>query len=585
MKSIQQSGLVRLFASCYHDGKPNKEIKLSSTDTCRSNRRKDSLLAINQPKITPSVAECRRRMVPVVRCQSSSDCNMDGYITAERFTQKTEQPSSGIKDHLLKLVGGPDGESHPSSVRTELMLLALPAILGQAIDPLAQLMETAYIGRLGPLELASAGVSVSIFNIVSKIFNVPLLSVTTSFVAEDISKSTSNYLQEENFMEKQVSNENERLQLPSISSALLLSAAIGIIEALGLSFGAGFFLNLMGVPIASPMHKPAQLFLCLRALGAPAVVIALAIQGVFRGFKDTKTPLLCLGLGNLSAVLLLPILVYSFRLGIIGAAIATIASQYITTFLLIWSLSKRAVLLPPRAEDLQFGGYFKSGGLMLGRTLSCLLTLTFGTSMAARQGPLAMAAHQICLQVWLAVSLLSDALAVSAQALIASSFAKCDYDRVKQVTYYVLKAGLITGIALTIVLGASFGNLAELFTKDAGVLQIVRSGVLFVSATQPINALAFIFDGLQYGICDFAYSAWSMMLVGAVSSAFLFYAPTIFGISGVWSGLTLFMSLRMIAGYLRLNWRTGPWWFLHQETPKFKIQYTPESLLPVQATE
>ena len=35
--------------------------------------------------------------------------------------------------------------------------------------------------------------------------------------------------------------------------------------------------------------------------------------------------------------------------------------------------------------------------------------------MAARQGPVAMAAHQICLQVWLAVSLLTDALAASGQ--------------------------------------------------------------------------------------------------------------------------------------------------------------------------
>lgn len=34
-------------------------------------------------------------------------------------------------------------------VRSELILLALPAVLGQAIDPIAQLMETAYIGRLG----------------------------------------------------------------------------------------------------------------------------------------------------------------------------------------------------------------------------------------------------------------------------------------------------------------------------------------------------------------------------------------------------------------------------------------------------
>ena len=34
-------------------------------------------------------------------------------------------------------------------VRSELILLALPAVFGQAIDPMAQLMETAYIGRLG----------------------------------------------------------------------------------------------------------------------------------------------------------------------------------------------------------------------------------------------------------------------------------------------------------------------------------------------------------------------------------------------------------------------------------------------------
>lgn len=43
------------------------------------------------------------------------------------------------------------------------------------------------------------------------------------------------------------------------------------------------------------MRVPAQRFLQLRALGAPAVVLSLAIQGIFRGFKDTKTPVFCLG--------------------------------------------------------------------------------------------------------------------------------------------------------------------------------------------------------------------------------------------------------------------------------------------------
>lgn len=38
------------------------------------------------------------------------------------------------------------------------------------------------------MELGAVGVSISIFNLVSKMFNLPLLNVTTSFVAEDASE-------------------------------------------------------------------------------------------------------------------------------------------------------------------------------------------------------------------------------------------------------------------------------------------------------------------------------------------------------------------------------------------------------------
>lgn len=45
----------------------------------------------------------------------------------------------------------------------------------------------------------------------------------------------------------------------------------------------------------SPMRVPAEQFLTWRAFGAPPIVIALAAQGTFRGFKDTKTPLYAIG--------------------------------------------------------------------------------------------------------------------------------------------------------------------------------------------------------------------------------------------------------------------------------------------------
>lgn len=42
-----------------------------------------------------------------------------------------------------------------------------------------------YICSAGSVELAAVGVSISVFNLVSKLFNVPLLNITTSFVAEE----------------------------------------------------------------------------------------------------------------------------------------------------------------------------------------------------------------------------------------------------------------------------------------------------------------------------------------------------------------------------------------------------------------
>jgi Na+-driven multidrug efflux pump len=44
------------------------------------------------------------------------------------------------------------------------------------------------------------------------------------------------------------------------------------------------------------MLHPAMQYLKLRSLGAPAVLLSLAMQGVFRGFKDTKTPLYATGM-------------------------------------------------------------------------------------------------------------------------------------------------------------------------------------------------------------------------------------------------------------------------------------------------
>lgn len=271
------------------------------------------------------------------------------------------------------------------------------------------------------------------------------------------------------------------------------------------------------------------------------------------------------GVGSIMNAAMDPIFMFTLGFGVSGAAVTTVVSEYFIAFVLLWNLNKQVILLPPKMEELRFDRYLKSGGLLLGRTVAVLVTLTLGTSMAARQGSIPMAAHQICLQVWLAVSLLTDSLALAGQALIADAVAKRDYKKAKKVAFRVLQIGLGCGLALAVILFAGFVPFSKLFINDTTVLEIMASGVLFVAGTQPINALAFVFDGLHYGVSDFAYAAYSMIVIGTISSVCLVLAPAILGLSGVWAGLALFMGLRMAAGFWRLGGKEGPWQFLTQD--------------------
>ncbi|PON89173.1 Multi antimicrobial extrusion protein [Trema orientale] len=481
----------------------------------------------------------------------------------------------------------------------EIASIALPAALALTADPIASLVDTAFIGQIGSVELAAVGVSIALFNQVSRIAIFPLVSVTTSFVAEEdtigrvssepqetenLETSSTINIEHEKLIAENNSSYNEsnskpdsgsfdieavetgRRHIPSASSAMVIGGILGLIQAIFLISAARPLLNFMGVSSDSPMLKPAQLYLTLRSLGAPAVLLSLAMQGVFRGFKDTKTPLYATVAGDLTNIILDPIFMFVLRLGVGGAAIAHVISQYLISIILLWRLMDKVNLLPPSIKHLQFGRFLKNGFLLLMRVVAVTFCVTLAASLAARQGSTSMAAFQVCLQVWLATSLLADGLAVAGQAILASAFAKKDYEKATTTASRVLQLGLVLGLVLAIFLGVGMPFGAKLFTSDVNVLHLIGIGIPFVAATQPINALAFVFDGVNFGASDFAYSAYSMVMVAILSILCLFVLSSTNGFIGIWVALTIYMSLRTFAGFWRIGTGTGPWEFLHSRT-------------------
>ncbi|QHO39071.1 Protein DETOXIFICATION 44 [Arachis hypogaea] len=515
------------------------------------------------PTLIPKPYHCfsriRIRIAPKASLKNNgaTTTTTNDSVETSSLEDESSRNSSSSDDSFAFLRRFGDGWLKFDELGKEILSIALPAALALAADPITSLIDTAFVGHIGPAELAAVGVSTSVFNLVSKIFNIPLLNITTSFVAEEqalISKDSSQ-TDESDFGGKYQSKRH----IPSVSTSLALAATLGIAETVLLSLGSGIIMNIMGIPADSPMRGPAENFLMLRAFAAPAIVIALAAQGTFRGFKDTKTPLYAVGAGNVLNAILDPILIFFFGLGISGAAVATVISEYLIAFILLWKLTGNVLLMPFHFDGRKILSYLKSGGLLIGRTVAVFLTLTLSTSMAAKQGPIPMAGHQICMQVWLPISLLTDALALAGQTLLASSYSQGNYEQARLITYRVLQIGLGTGITLSVILFFGFGSFSSLFTTDLEVLSVARSGILFVAGTQPVNALAFVIDGLYYGVSDYGYAAYSTMLVGLVSSIFLLVAAPELGLPGVWAGLFLFMTMRVLAGTWRLSSKNGPW--------------------------
>ncbi|KAF5469718.1 hypothetical protein F2P56_010286 [Juglans regia] len=499
----------------------------------------------------------------------------------------------------------------------EILGMAVPAALAVAADPIASLIDTAFIGHIGPVELAAAGISIALFNQASRITIFPLVSITTSFVAEEdtvgrvgikeaekgsdkqnettdqctpedamledmergeagkkgqnLEKSLPKDSEMKEFMpgdvkldlEKDDPKQNvENRHIASASTALLFGSILGVFQAIVLILGAKPLLHVMGVKSSSPMIAPALKYLKLRSLGAPAVLLSLAMQGIFRGFKDTKTPLYVIVVGYTINIILDPILIFVLRLGISGAAIAHVLSQYLILSILLCMLMRKVYLLPPSRKELQFSRFLKNGGLLLARVVAVTFCVTLAASLAARLGSTSMAAFQTCLQVWLTSSLLSDGLAVAGQAILACAFAEKDYKKATATANRVLQMGVVVGLGLLVIVGGGLYFGAGVFTKDKNVLHLMYLGIPFIAGTQPINTLAFVLDGVNFGASDFAYTAYSMIIMAIASITSEYLLAKARGYIGIWYALIIYMGLRTVAGVWRVGTATGPWRFL-----------------------
>jgi hypothetical protein len=129
-----------------------------------------------------------------------------------------------------------DGNNHgiqiketKSKLNKEFFSIAVPAFIQLAAEPLASLVDTAYLGRMGPEVLGGAGVAISAQYAVSKLYNDPLLRTSISLVASQDGKARGNQASDTGNSESERKSAKKDLSI-AVSSALLLALSVGVIQ-------------------------------------------------------------------------------------------------------------------------------------------------------------------------------------------------------------------------------------------------------------------------------------------------------------------------------------------------------------------
>jgi putative MATE family efflux protein len=426
-----------------------------------------------------------------------------------------------------------------SPLDREIARLAIPAFGALIAEPLYVLTDTAVVGHLGTPQLGGLAVASSVLLTLYAVF-IFLAYGTTAAVSRLLGAGDE--------------REAAHQAVQSMWLALFIGVGVTVI-GLGLS---GPLVGLMGAEGA--VRTNALVYLRISLVGVPAMLLVLAGAGYLRGLQDTRTPLL-VAIGTAVANLVIEVaLIYGLDQGIGASALATVLAQAAGAAVYIRRVGSAArrhgADLAPHPASL--AALARVGGDLLVRTAALRAALVVAVAVAARLGSTDVAAHQIAFEIWNFLALGLDAIAIAAQAMVGRALGAGDGLGARDAGRRMIEWGVALGAVVGVLVAALRIVLPQLFTDDAEVLALASFLLVWVAALQPVNAVAFVLDGVLIGAGDMRFLAWAMIVAAVVFiPAALAVLALDAGIGWLWASLGLLMATR--ASTLLARFASGRW--------------------------
>lgn len=369
-----------------------------------------------------------------------------------------------------------------------LIVLSIPTVLEEVLSTLLQYVDTAMVGRLGERATAAVSVTTTVNWLVSSIF----LAVGVAVLAM-ISRAFG-------------SRDEEQLRNFS-KQTLLLATCCGILVG-----GAAIFLSPY-IPIwmgaEKAVQKNASSYFFIISLPMIFRAYTIILGAAIRGTQNTRTPMLINMAANGLNMILNYIFIYSLKLGVNGAAIASALSYSLCGLLMLRAYRKNHLLYWKWKEYTVDVSALKEcariGLPVLGANMASCLGYVVFAGLVSGMGTTIFVAHSIAVTAETLFYIPGYGLRTSTSAMIGAALGEKNQRKMKQLgtLSVLLTIGLMCFSGLILYISAY--PLMCLFTNSRRVALLGAEMLRLVALSEPFFGLMVVLEGIFYGIAYTRY--------------------------------------------------------------------------------
>lgn len=306
----------------------------------------------------------------------------------------------------------------------------------------------------------------------------------------------------------------------------------------------------------------AQTYWNIRIIGFPFTLISFILFGAFRGIQNTYWAFIC----SLTGAILNAILTISLVHGIgdiipafhvEGAAMSSLISQFVILLMALYFYFFKSPLKFHISFKIHpdLGRFLSLSFDFVLRTASLNFAMYVANRMATSLGDVYMASHALIMNLWMFFAFFLDGYAHAGNAMAGRFLGEKNIPAVMELSKKVGKASVLLAVGIIVLGLATYPWVPYMFTNDAAIVSVFKQYFWLALLIQPINALAFAYDGIYKGLGLAKQLRNNIIIatfIGFIPASYISFELGL-GMFAIWVGFYIWMSIRSFPLQYRLE--------------------------------